>query len=219
MCWADLSNDFYFKSLGKVIEEATPKATEVQIVGIASLSLTELDKDKTRKIVLDYFPNIARKDELNNGLSGVSLESFNWYKKKNYVYKLGYKSRPSALKDVNSIISKPDEINNVHGYHEVGSYSITGDKELTKYQASAKISNAIFKQMQTKILINGSTQDRKIKPGNVLDIKYKAKDYNENITELAGKWLIVEVDHIFDRSIGLNYKCLVTIIRINKEDK
>lgn len=205
----DIENNFNFRSLEDII--TSNKETEtIFMKDILSTETTEEETD-TDNVIRDYFPDIGHKEYYRTGLSGASIETFNFFKKKNYVYRVGYKNRP-LRNELPKLYEKEEYINNMYGHHNVAGMPMKNGKEFADAMALNQLMRAVSAQCSTQIATYGI---RGLKVGKLVEIKKKVKDTNENVMELVGRWFIRRIAHTWSGE-NLAYTQLVGLGRVGK---
>lgn len=185
----DMNNFFHFQSLRDMITKG--EEHEFELNDKRNTTLSEAGQD-SKKIIRDYYCDLVQKQYLKIGLAGASVERFNWLKKKHFTHKRGYKKRPLP-NGPNLIFEKPEDINNMFGYHNIIGYRWEGNYiNFPKALVYNRLLTSIAAQARTAILINGLIT---MKPGDRLKIKNKVKGSNVNIEELEGQWFVRGIDH------------------------
>jgi len=209
-CFFDLDDIFHFQSLQSIMKNGDLHELELKDIVNESIQVAQTD---TQKIVKEYFPDFAHKEFYKIGLSGASAERFNWFKKKEYTLKNGYKERP--LKQVNPLYEKEEEINNMFGFHIPTGYRGENDKPFCQALVYNQILTAVAAQAQTKIQINGITSDPRMKSGDRIEIENKVAGIGENVEELQGKWFVRGVVHVWNTK-GYPYRQTLALSRVGK---
>jgi hypothetical protein len=207
--WFDLRNQFNFRSLESIMEKGD--VHELELKDILSTTIQEGQFDTT-KAIKEYFPDFVHKEYYKIGLSGASAERFNWFKKKQYTLKNGYKSRPLP-QGPNIIYEKPEDINNMFGFHIPTGFRWEDNKPFCKALVYNQLLTAIAAQAQTKVQINGLIGSTKMKSGDTIKVKNKAQGVQENIEELDGKWFVRGVTHIWNTR-GIPYRQTLALSRV-----
>jgi len=210
-CWFDLKNQFNFRSLESIMNNGDTHEFNLQDVVVTSIAEGQND---TQKIIKEYYPDFVHKEYYKTGLSGASAERFNWFKKKQYTLKNGYLERPMP-NGPNPIFEKPEEINNMFGYHMQTGYRNENDKAFCKALVYNRMLTGIAAQAQTNIIVNGVTGEKKMKAGDTIKIKNKAQGINENVEELEGKWFVRSVTHNWNTR-GIPYRQTLALSRIGE---
>lgn len=206
--WFDMKDQFHFKSLSSIFNDGD--LHDIELRDIITTSIEDA-QDDTEKGVKDYHPEFLRKDEYNHGLAGATSERFNWFKKKHYTLKRGYKERPIP-RGPNIIYEKPEYINNMFGYHMATGYrwkDYTGFCNALVYN---KMLNSIARQSQTNVTISGIIEGDKMKAGDKIKIKNMVQGVNENVEELDGMWFVYGVNHRWFTK-GLTYTQKLALCR------
>ena len=200
----DIAGHFHFQSLEELMDQGdthdyTQKA-------IRNSSWDEATRD-FQKLIKDYRSDIGRKNYYNIGLSGTSIERFDWFKKKNYTYKVGYKKRKP--KKVNDLYEKEEQVNNFYGFHNTTGFrnnenDIDHMKAITYNQLLTSVSN----QCKTKVVINGVAN---MKCGDKIIINVETPA-NENSDSSEGDWFIRGILHSFDANVG-TFKQVLSLSR------
>jgi len=209
--WFDLKNQFNFRSLQSIINDGDVHELELRDVVVTTIQEGQHDM---QKIVKEYYPDFVHKEFYKIGLSGASAERFNWFKKKEYTLKNGYLERPMP-KGPNIIFEKPDEINNMFGFHIPTGYRWEQDTEFCKSLVYNQMLTAIAAQAQTKVQINGIVGEKKMKSGDKIEIENKAQGINENVEELGGKWFVRGVAHVWNTR-GVPYRQTLSLSRLDE---
>ena len=208
--WFDLKNQFNFRSLQSIMENGDEH--ELQLKDVITTSIKEAQEDY-EKTIKEYFPEFVHKEYYKIGLSGATAERFNWFKKKQYTLKQGYLDRP--MKQVNPIFEKPEEINNMYGYHISTGYRKANYTNFCQALVYNQMLTGIAAQAQTRIQINGIIGDKKMKSGDSIEIINKVQGINENIEELTGKWFVRKVSHTWNTK-GVPYIQMLALSRIGE---
>jgi len=208
--WFDLSDQFHFQSLETIMDPSSGDTHEIDLKDIVNTSIKEAQKD-TQKVINDYYPEFVHKEFYKIGLSGASAERFNWFKKKEYTLKNGYKVRP--VRDVNKIFEEPDDINNMFGFHIPTGYRGESDKQTCQALVYNQLLTSIAAQVQTRIVIDGITNNGTMKAGDKITIKNKARGAKENVEELEGDWFVRTVNHTWNTK-GVPYRQVIALSRI-----
>lgn len=207
--WFDLKNQFNFRSLESIMERGDTH--ELDLKDVVTTNLKDGQND-TQKIVKEYYPDFAHKEYYKIGLCGASAERFNWFKKKEYTLKNGYLERPMP-NGPNILYEKPEEINNMFGFHIPTGYRGINDRSFCRALVYNQMLTGIAAQLQTRIQINGITGEKKMKAGDTIKIKNQVQGVNENVEELAGKWFVRGVSHTWNTK-GIPYRQTLSLSRI-----
>ena len=205
----DLKNQFNFRSLQSIMKNGDTHDLELRDVVVTTIQEGQFD---SQKIVKEYYPDFVHKEFYKIGLSGASSERFNWFKKKQYTLKNGYLARPLE-NGPNIIFEKPEEINNMFGFHIPTGYRWEQDKPFCKALVYNQMLTAIAAQVQTKVQINGIVGEKKMKSGDRIIIKNKVQGINENVEELEGRWFVRGVSHSWSTK-GTPYRQTLSLSRI-----
>ncbi len=205
--WFDMNSQFHFRSLEHIRENGDTHEINLQDIIVPDILAAQKD---TQNIVNDYYPEFAHKEYYKIGLSGASAERFNWFKKKEYTLKNGYKKRP--IPDVNNLYEKPEDLNNMFGFHMNTGYRGENDKSTCKALVYNQLLTAVAAQVQTHVLVNGITSDNYMKAGDKVKIKNKAKGVQENVEELDGTWFVRTVSHTWNTK-GVPYRQVLALSR------
>jgi hypothetical protein len=188
----DMTNQFHFRSFEHIF--VFGEIIEIDLVDVITTNIKDAVKD-TKKFVKDYFPDLAHKEYYKLGLSGSSAERFNWFKKKQYTYKKGYKKRSSP--QINNLYEKEDEINNMFGNHQWCGYRNEKDTQICSALADNLVMTAVGAQSQAQIVVNGITNPVRVKSGDAIVVLNKVQGINENVEELAGSWTVRGIVHVW----------------------
>lgn len=205
----DLRGHFHFQSLEELMSAGDTHNYEMEAIRV-----TEYDQGKndTQQLVKDFREDLANKSYYSIGLAGTTIERFDWFKKKNYTYKLGYKKRKP--KNVNDLYEKDEYVNNFYGFHTNSGFrnnenDIDHMKAITYNQLLTSLSN----QCQSKIVINGKAN---IKCGDRMNVSVSTK-VNENSESIDGEWFIRGILHSFNARFG-TFKQVLSLSRIGNFD-
>jgi len=138
----DMENRFHFRSLEDIFQKGFTH--NIDLSGIIDSTVANAQKT-TKKFVKDYFANFAHKEFYKLGLAGSCAERYNWYKKKQYILKRGYKDRKS--KQINKLYEKEEDINNMFGSHNVTGYHWEKDTEI----CSALVDNTLITSLGAQV--------------------------------------------------------------------
>lgn len=191
-CYFDIGNHFNFRSLKHIMNNG--KEHKLDLANVRNSTGQQAIND-SENLVKDYYCNLANKQFYKIGLSGASIERFNWYKKKEYTHKQGYLERPLP-EGPNELFEIKKDLNNMYGFHMTTGYRWSGDAGEDKIFADAMVYNqmltSISSQCQTELVINGIPS---LKSGDQIVITNFLGGANENIEELKGKWFVRSVSH------------------------
>lgn len=207
----DLKNQFNFRSLQSIMKKGDKHNIDLKDVVVDNIQEGQYDK---QKIVKEYFPDYIHKEYYKIGLSGAAAERFNWFKKKEYTLKNGYIERPLPT-GPNIFFEKPEDINNMFGFHIPTGYRGENDKEFCKALVYNQMLTAIAAQGQGRIQINGIVGEKKMKSGDTIIIANKVQGINENVEELEGEWFVRSVAHVW-RTKGIPYRQTLALSRIGE---
>lgn len=213
-CWADMNNQFIFKPLIKIIEDGKKKKKKVYLSHSAWVDPKEAE-ERTKHHVLYYRSNEVHKELFEEGLTGVSVERYDWFKKKNTWLKIGYENRKN--KEINDYLKEKDN-NNYYGKHIVNSFrfnkEIKGFSDCTGYNT---ILRNQLDQNHSEILINGITD---LGVGDVIEIEEgeNVSKLKGNFKELKGDWLVNGIRHAYSKEAA-PYTQGLYLTRISKPEK
>ena len=212
--WIDIENTFHFRSLEHILNSNKPVEVKLKEVRTASAEGARTNSDI---IIKDYYSDIGSKQYYKIGLSGGTVERFNWEKKKQFATKLGYKKRPSP--EVNPLYEKEEDINNMYGYHEVSPYRWTKEEPLLHQDISKglllnQMITASGAQCDTHLHISGVVdEENKIFAGRKILVTTEMPNTHENVFELQGEWFVRTVVHSWTAKYDA-YKQLLGLSRI-----
>lgn len=192
-CYFDMNNIFNFRSLRHIMENALEHPLELN--DIRNTNLAEAAQE-SKPFIRDYYMNFVQKQYHKIGLAGATAERFNWFKKKQYTHKRGYLKRPLP-QGPNLIFEKPEDINNMFGYHMFTGYRWELYTDFAQALVYNRLLTAIAAQGRTHVLINGII---KMKPGDWIRVKNKIQGTNANVEELEGKWFVRGIDHTWTQT-------------------
>lgn len=192
-CFFDLSRKFNFRSLQHLMQNGDTHELKVQQGLVTGQARGEIDETF---VITDYFPSIGKREYDKTGLAGSTIERFNFYKKKNYTHKRGYLNR--EYPEINNLYEKPEDINNIWGYHTSVMWPWYDSKHLINLYVNNNISKSSAVQCSSSILIHGSVGDNKVKPGDKINVRVVPEvTMQENSEELEGQWFVRGINHSF----------------------
>lgn len=207
-CWFDMKNQFNFRSISSIFNDGDKH--ELELKDNVTSSIKDSQED-TQKIIKDYYPDFVHKEYYKIGLSGATAERFNWFKKKQYTLKKGYLKRPIP-NGPNKIFEKPEDINNMFGYHYCTGFRGEKDKDFCQALVYNQMLTSISAQSQTRVQINGVVGEKKMKAGDKIKIKNMVQGVNENVEELNGVWFVRSVSHTWNTK-GIPYRQVLALCR------
>jgi hypothetical protein len=186
----DLWNTFHFRSCQHLMTQGTKH--EFKLKEIRNTTLAEASEE-TKPYIRDYYANLVQKQYYQFGLSGSCFERFNWFTKRQYMRKVGYKkAQPDSL---NKLFEVPKDINNMFGYHGVIGYRGQEHNDFIYSRIGTTLLTSKSAQARTHVVINGKPD---LHVGDTLKIKLEEKGINNNVEELDGKWFVRAIDHIWN---------------------
>ena len=207
-CWFDMRGQFNFRSVSSIFNDGDKHELELRDIVVTEIADAQEDK---QQIIKEYYPDFVHKEYYKKGLAGASSERFNWFKKKQYTLKKGYKKRPIPH-GPNKIFEKPEDINNIFGFHMLTGYRGENDKGLCQAMVYNQMLTSITAQAQTKVQVNGIVGEKKMKAGDKIKIKNMVQGINENVEELNGTWFVRGVSHTWNTK-GIPYRQVLALCR------
>jgi len=211
-CWFDLDSHFNFRSLESIMKNGTQHNLKLTDVVVSSIQEAQ---EEHRQIIKDYYPEFVHKEYYKIGLSGATAERFNWFKKKQYTLKNGYLARPME-NGPNVIFEKPDEMNNMFGFHIPVGYRGERQTDLCQALVYNQMLTGIAAQAQTQVVVNGIIGETKMKSGDNIFVENNVQGVNENVEELEGRWFVRNVSHIWNVVPGFPYRQTLALSRIGE---